>query len=104
MATMVTADDAGSFASVQLMLSMVAGVFILIAVYVGAIVTANTFATIIAGRTRTIALMRLIGSSASAQRRSVAREGLLVKLVGSSLGGVFGFVLAAVGLRWRVAA
>ena len=102
--SIVAEDDIASRSSVQLALVMVAGVFILIAVYVGAIVTANTFATIIAGRTRTIALMRLIGSSASAQRRSVAREGLLVKLVGSSLGGVFGFVLAAVGLRWGVAA
>jgi putative ABC transport system permease protein len=48
--------------------------------------------------------MRLIGSSASTQRRSVAREGLLVGLVGSLLGGAFGFVLAAVGLRWGVSA
>ena len=47
-------------------------------VYVGAVVTANTFATIIAGRTRTIALLRLIGSSARSQREPSPREGLLV--------------------------
>ena len=35
-----------------------------VAVYVAAIVTANTFATIVAGRVRNIALMRLIGASA----------------------------------------
>ena len=104
MATMVTADDAGSFASVQLMLSMVSGVFVVIAVYVGAIVTANTFATIIAGRTRTIALMRLIGSTASAQRRAVAREGLLIGLAGSLLGGIVGFLVALVALRIAVLA
>lgn len=102
--TMITADDIGNRAAVQVALAMVAGVFIVIAVYVGAIVTANTFATIIAGRTRTIALMRLIGSSASAQRRSVAREGLLVGIAGALLGGAFGFVLATVGIRWAVAA
>jgi putative ABC transport system permease protein len=102
MATMITADDAGSFPAVQLMLSMVSGVFVVIAVYVGAIVTANTFATIIAGRTRTIALMRLIGSSASAQRRSVAREGLWVGAVGSLIGGIIGFLLAWAALRAAV--
>jgi len=35
-----------------------------VAIYVAAIVTANTFATIVAGRTRRIALLRLIGASA----------------------------------------
>src|SRR5690606_16417586 len=72
--TLIAADDISSRSSVQVALVLVASAFIAIAVYVGAIVTANTFATIIAGRTRTIALMRLIGSSASAQRHSVARQ------------------------------
>ena len=104
LSTMVTADDIGSRGAVQVALAMVAAVFIVIAVYVGAIVTANTFATIIAGRTRTIALLRLIGSSASAQRRSVAREGLLVGISGSLLGGAVGFLLATAGVRWGMAA
>jgi putative ABC transport system permease protein len=103
MATMITADDLGSSATVQLMLSMVAGAFVVIAVYVGAIVTANTFATIIAGRVRTIALMRLVGASASALRRSVAREGLLVGLVGSGIGACVGFAVTFIGLRLAVA-
>jgi putative ABC transport system permease protein len=50
------------------------------------VVTSNTFATIIAGRTRTIALLRLIGATARSQRRAVAREGLVVGIVGSILG------------------
>src|SRR5690606_26591138 len=49
-----------------------------VAMYVAAIVTANTFATIIAGRTRRIALMRLIGASARSQREEVATQGLIV--------------------------
>lgn len=101
--TLIAADDISSRSSVQVALVLVASAFIAIAVYVGAIVTANTFATIIAGRTRTIALMRLIGSSASAQRRSVARQGLLVGLGGSLVGGAFGFLVATVALRWGVA-
>ena len=82
--------------AVPLMLGLVATVFMVIAIYVGAIVTSNTFATIVAGRTRTIALYRLIGSSAAAQRRSVAREGLVVGLVGSLVGAVIGTLVVAV--------
>jgi putative ABC transport system permease protein len=91
LATLISSDDAtGSSHTVRLMLSVVAFVFIAIAVYVGAIVTANTFATIIAGRTRTIALLRLIGSSASDQRRAVAGEGFMVGVAGAVIGAVVG--------------
>ena len=83
----------GSSGTVVVLLAFVAVVFIAISIYVSAVVTANTFATIIAGRTRTIALLRLIGSSALAQRRSVAREGLVVGVVGSLLGAVVGSIL-----------
>jgi putative ABC transport system permease protein len=68
-----------------------------VAVYVAAIVTANTFATIVAGRTRRIALLRLIGASARNQRAEVAREGLAVGAIGAFLGLVAG-TLAAIGL------
>lgn len=92
---LIMADDVtGSSGTVRALLSIVAIVFIAIAVYVGAIVTANTFSTIIAGRTRTIALLRLVGSSAAAQRRSVAREGLVVGVVGALLGFLAGVLLA----------
>ncbi|TFC01820.1 ABC transporter permease [Cryobacterium adonitolivorans] len=75
-----------------------------IAVYVSSIVTTNTVPTIIAGRTRTIALMRLIGSSARDQRRAVAREGLLVGACGAVLGAIVGTVLPAAELWIAVAA
>ena len=91
LAQVITAANAtGGSETVGLMLSLAAIVFIVIAIYVGSIVTANTFSTIIAGRTRTIALYRLIGSSAAAQRRSVAREGLAVGVVGAALGALLG--------------
>jgi putative ABC transport system permease protein len=98
LAFIITNDDVtgSSRTAVPLMLNLVATVFMVIAIYVGAIVTSNTFATIVAGRTRTIALYRLIGSSASAQRRAVAREGLLVGVVGSLVGAVAGTVVVAV--------
>ena len=47
--------------SLTVILSFIVLVFLVVAVYVGAVVTANTFATIVAGRARTIALLRLIG-------------------------------------------
>lgn len=80
-------ESSGTF---RLTLLMVSTVFIIIALYVGAIVTANTFATIIAGRTRTIALLRLVGASSRAVRGKVASEGLAM----GALGAVIGWVLA----------
>ena len=96
LALVVGADPAtGDSGQVALMLGVLAGVFIVIALYVGSVVTSNTFATIIAGRTKTIALMRLIGSTASAQRRAVAREGLLIGVIGAGLGALVGTAVAA---------
>ena len=96
----IRADEVtgSSSQTLPLMLTIVAFVFTTIAVYVAGVVTANTFGTIIAGRTRTIALLRLIGSSAAAQRRAVGREGLLVGVVGSLVGAVAGTGLVAVAV------
>jgi putative ABC transport system permease protein len=85
----------GSSQTVGILLSIVSTVFLVIAIYVGAVVTANSFATIIAGRTRTIALTRLLGSTARAQRGAIAREGLLVGIVGSALGALAGVGITA---------
>jgi putative ABC transport system permease protein len=90
LAVMIDSDPATSEShTVRFVLGFIAFVFLAIALYVGAVVTSNTFSTIIAGRTRTIALLRLIGATARDQRRSVAREGLLVGMIG----GVVGFAL-----------
>lgn len=94
MNTMMMADGVSGHGAVLVALTIVAIVFLAIAVYVGAIVTTNTFATIIAGRTRTIALLRLIGSSARAERRSVATEGLVVGILGSLAGAAVGVALS----------
>ncbi|HEY5231603.1 MAG TPA: ABC transporter permease, partial [Galbitalea sp.] len=83
-------SNAGGNAAVQAALKVVAFVFIAIALYTASVVTSNTFATIIAGRTRTIALLRLIGATARSQRRAVAREGLTVGVLGAGLGLVIG--------------
>ncbi|WP_091502133.1 FtsX-like permease family protein [Microbacterium sp. cf332] len=69
-----------------------------VAMYVAAIVTANTFATIVAGRTRQIALLRLIGASARSQRAEIARQGLVVGAIGA-VAGLMGGTAAALGLQ-----
>ena len=103
MAAVLDGDDVtGSSGTVALMLQIVAIVFIVIAVYVSAIITANTFSTIVAGRARSIALLRLLGSSAGAQRRAIATEGLFVGAVGTVIGGLIGtgaaFLMARIAI------
>lgn len=87
----IAADEVtGESTTVAIILGIVATVFIVIAIYVSAIVTANTVSTVVAGRTRLIALLRLIGSSARSQRAQIAREGLLIGLAGALAGVVLG--------------
>ena len=90
-------EGSGTF---RLVLIMVAAIFILIALYVGAIVTANTFSTIIAGRTRTIALLRLIGATSARVRARVAGEGLVMGLLGAVLGFGIAEALCAAAVTW----
>lgn len=105
MGVAIRADDTtGSSGTAMFLLGMCAVVFMVIAIYVGAIVTSNTFATIVAGRTRTIALMRLIGASASSQRIAIAREGLVVGVIGASGGAIAGTLIALGLVRVAVAA
>ena len=82
--------------TMRMMLFIVATVFILIALYVGSIVTANTFSTIIAGRARTIALLRLVGASSRRVRSRVAFEGLMVGLIGAAIGFAASWLLCTV--------
>ncbi|MCU1407015.1 MAG: putative transport system permease protein [Glaciihabitans sp.] len=92
LAQVIGASDIQS-GTLNLVLSFIGGVFIAIALYVGAVVVSNSFSTIVAGRTRTIALMRLIGASARSQRRGIAAEGLHVGILGALLGGALGLVV-----------
>lgn len=96
LAAAISADDVtGSSAMVSVLLQVLALVFIVIAVYVGAIVTANTVATVVAGRARSIALLRLLGSTAGTQRRAIASEGLMIGFAGAVLGTAIGTGVAA---------
>ena len=93
--------DSETLAVVLMILSVL---LVGVAVYVAAVVTANTFSTVIAGRTRRIALMRLIGASAQSQRAEVARQGLVVGVIGAFLGLIGGTALSAAGVAFAGAA
>lgn len=100
----IAADDVtGNSQTAAMLLGIAASIFIIIAVYVGAIVTANTFATIIAGRTRTIALLRLVGATATSQRKAVATEGLWVGIIGAVIGAIVGTLVVWAGVTIAVA-
>jgi putative ABC transport system permease protein len=74
-------------------------VFATVAVLVAGLVIANTFAVLLAQRTRDLALLRCIGATARQVRRSVLAEAVLTGLAASVLG-----VLAGIGLSAAVSA
>ncbi|MFE7699001.1 FtsX-like permease family protein [Microbacterium keratanolyticum] len=87
--------DSGTLAVVVAILSVL---LTAVAMYVAAIVTANTFSTIVAGRTRQIALLRLIGATARSQRLQVGQQGLIVGVLGATAGLLIGLALSAAGV------
>lgn len=89
----------GGSGTLAVVLPIVSAIFLGIAIYVGATVTANTFATVVAGRTRQIALMRLLGASARSQRSQVARQGLIVGVLGAAVGLLAGTGVGSLGVE-----
>ncbi len=98
----VTRQETGNGGAAAAMLQVLAFVFVGLSVYCGAIVTTNTVATVVAGRTRMIALRRLLGGTARAERAAIAREQLGIGALGALLGLVGGSALAIVGYRIAV--
>jgi len=74
-------------------------VFAAVSVLVAGLVIANTFAVLLAQRTRELALLRCVGATATQVRRSVLLEALATGLVASA-----GGVLAGVGLAGAASA
>ncbi|WP_431795219.1 FtsX-like permease family protein [Microbacterium enclense] len=85
--------------TVTAVVAILSTLLIAVAMYVAAVVTTNTFATVVAGRTRQIALVRLIGASARSERRRVARQGLVVGIIGAVIGVISGTAAAALLLE-----
>ena len=103
-ATMLATPTYGTSETLAAIVGVLGMLLLAVAVYVASIVTANTFATIVAGRTRRIALMRLIGASARSQRSEIATQGFVVGVIGAlaGLAGGLAFVTAALPILDRV--
>lgn len=87
----VNSESVGDVSAIGLVLGVVASVFIAVAVYVSAVVIVNGVDTVIAGRLRQIALLRLLGADTGSLRRAVVRG-----TTGVAAGGVTAGVLAGV--------
>ena len=70
-------------------------VFAAVSVLVAGLVIANTFAVLLAQRTRELALLRCVGATAAQVRRGVLLEALATGLVASAAGVLVGVGLAA---------
>lgn len=96
----VAKNDGGS---VGLLLDIVAGVFIMIALFVAAVVISNGVDTVIAGRRRELGLLRLVGASSRQLRTSLVSAVAKVAALGAVAGVVLGvggsWVLRAVLVR-----
>lgn len=79
-----------AFETVVIMLSVLIILFVGIALYVSGVVITNAFSTLIAGRRKEIALLRLIGSTAKQQRAAVLKEGFTVGIIGAITGYLIG--------------
>lgn len=75
--------------------------FALLALFVGAFVIYNTFSVIVAQRQRELAVLSAVGATPRQIKRSLRAEGLIIGLLGASLGVVTGLVLAQL-LLWLV--
>ncbi|MFG1866460.1 ABC transporter permease [Micromonospora arborensis] len=80
------------------MFQMLLLIFVGVAVVVAGFVIANTFAIVLAQRTRRTALLRLIGATRGQVFRAALLESAVLGLVASALGVLFGVALAA-GIR-----
>ncbi|SCX41123.1 putative ABC transport system permease protein [Klenkia marina] len=76
-------------------LAVVLLVFATVAVLVAGLVIANTFAVLLAQRTRELALLRCVGATSAQIRRSVLGEALVTGIAASVLGVLGGIGLAA---------
>jgi putative ABC transport system permease protein len=92
----VDAKAAGSHNAMGTVLSVVAAVFIAVAIYVATVVIANGVDTVVAGRLREIAVLRLLGADARSLRAAVVRGATTVALAGAVAGAVGGALVGDV--------
>ncbi len=92
-------DAQGEIAALAKILSPVLTGFAALALFICSFVIANTFAVVVAQRTRELALLRAIGATPKQVRRSLRLEALGIGLISSTLG-----IAAGYGLAWAATA
>ena len=92
-------DAQGGIAVLANILSPVLSGFAGLALFICSFVIANTFAVVVAQRTRELALLRAIGATPKQVRRSLRLEALGIGLISSALGIAVGY-----GLAWAATA
>ena len=85
-ATQQITDDLGVFNNILLAFSLVSA-------FVGAFLIVNTFSMLVSQRTKELALLRAVGATRGQIIRSVLIESLIVGLVASAIGCLFGIVV-----------
>lgn len=76
----------GQGAMAELVLGILGAAFLIVALIVATVVVTNAFVLVTATRVNEIALRRLLGASARAERTRIAREGLRLSLGASAFG------------------
>ncbi|GGA67682.1 hypothetical protein GCM10011490_17830 [Pseudoclavibacter endophyticus] len=99
MSDLVPADGGMS----GLIVFITALVFLALGAYSAAVVTVNSFSTIVAGRVRQIAQYRLLGATARSLRGKLALEGVVAGVVGTIVGLVAGTAAYAIVIDRLVA-
>jgi putative ABC transport system permease protein len=90
------ADDlASSFEESLSFINIFLLVFAGVALFVGTFIILNTFSMLVAQRTRELALLRALGANRAQVTRSVLAEALVLGIVGSTVGLLGGFGIAA---------
>ncbi|MCI2239395.1 FtsX-like permease family protein [Paenibacillus sp. TRM 82003] len=92
-------DAAAAFTGDAAAITSVLLVFAAVAVLVAGLVIANTFAVLLAQRTRDLALLRCVGATRAQTARSVLLEAAVVGVLASLAGAAAGVGLAAVVSR-----
>ena len=90
------AEKADDTRATNQVVTVLLGLFALIALGVGGFIILNTFTVVVAQRTQELALLRAVGASRRQVTRSVLAEAVLLGVVASTVGVVAGIGLAVV--------
>ena len=96
----LTEENQSAIGEIIDFITLVPLIFALISLVTGAFIIANTFAILLAQRSRELALLRAVGASRAQVVRSVLSESLVLGLVASTVGVGFGLVVVVVLRRF----